>query len=301
MTPAYSKLVLISANRLLNLLADLPDVPCGLPAENNLAEKLGISRSTVKKLMTLLHEKGVLRLDSPHRIVLRKPVASDYFSADDTRINKSDLVEKQVLRKLSTYALKPGDRFSELELAREFSASTILTREALLKIAQSGIIRKHPHQKWEVIEFSGRLIEELAEARRLFEGYALQRIRSLPENDPVWAVFRTLETQHESMLIEPQTGISEIREIEKRFHFTIIGATLNRFIESSYESLFTLITFHLWQIEYDRAKIERVLNHHLVILKALLRRDFDAAQEALDTHLEFARGSMNRVNEQLAP
>lgn len=301
MKSTYSKLVLISANRLLDVLADLPEVPCGMPPESALATQLGISRSTVKKLISLLHEKGVLRLDSPHRIVLRKPVASDYFSDDDTRIHKSDLIEKQVLRKLSTYELKPGDRFSELELAKEFSASTILTREALMKIAQSGIIRKHPHQKWEVIEFSGELIGELAEARMLFEGYALQRIRFLPESDPIWMQLRKLEARHEAILGQPQISSSEIREMEKQFHFTLIETTRNRFIESSYDSLFTLITFHLGQIEYDRAKIERVLNHHLVVLKALLRRDFEGAREAMDTHLEFARDSMNRVNEQLAP
>ena len=66
----------------------------------------------------------------------------------------------------------------------------------------------------------------------------------------------------------------------------------NRFIEKSYNSIFTLITYHLWQIEYDHSKIERVIKQHLEIINNLLNRNFAEAEQLLIIHLNDAENSM---------
>ena len=214
--------------------------------------------------------------------------------------SKSDQVERQVLKKLSAYELKPGDRFSELELARQLGTSTIIMREALFKIGQSGIIKKHPHQKWEVIEFSPELIEEIAAVRSLLEDYALQALGTLAATDPVWERFDQLEVSHRKLLGEKEITHAQMRIIERDFHSAIIEATHNRFIEHTYNSVFTLVIFHLWQIEYDRSKIERILKHHLLVLEALAAKDFQKARYQMQSHLEFAKDSMKKVNDNLS-
>lgn len=291
-----SKLVLKSSNRLFDFLRELKEVPCGLPAATTLSLELGVSRTTVQKLIGILLEKGLVRQDGPNRILIRRPEPEDYFSADESGSSKSDQIEKLVLRKLFSYELKPGDRFSELELAREAGVSTILMREALLKIGRSGIIRKHPHQKWEVIELSKDLIEEITVVRRLFEEYAVTAIGELDGADPVWDRLRQLETAHRKLLEQDRISHSEIRSAELGFQTTVIEAARNRFITDLYQSLLTLVLFHLWQVEYDPDRTRHALKHHLAILESLLARDFDRATSEMRKHLEYARTSMGDVN-----
>ncbi|MEJ7693551.1 GntR family transcriptional regulator [Daejeonella sp.] len=292
----YTKLVLKATNKLLNYIEDFDDVPCGLPAASALIKDLDVSRTTFQKLIDILIKKGIVRQDGLYKIVLRKPGPDDYYSVESMGNSKADLVEKQIIKKLSSYELKPGDRFSELEIANELKTNTIITREALFKIAQSGIIKKHPRQKWEVVEFSPRLIEEIAEIRKMYERHAIQKMRIESKTSPIWKELTILEKKHVSLLKKTSVDASEMRDIERAFHTTIIDASHNRFIKKSYTSIFTLIFFHLGQIEYDQQKIETVLKHHLTILQALLEHDFIKAQESMEMHLDYAKNSMTNIN-----
>lgn len=296
MSKNYSKLLLKATNQLLDYLAELPEVPCGIPSTNTLIAHLSISRTTAVKLIEILCSKGIARQDGKNKILLRKPVAADYFSVEEIDNSKSDIVEKQIIKKLSSYGLKPGDRFSELELSKELNTNTVIVREALFKIAQSGIIKKHPRQKWEVVEFSSTMIDEIAAIRKLYEGYAIQVVQNIPKNNPIWKDFQKLADKHRQLLKQDTISAVDMREIERAFHITIIAASNNRFIQGSYNSIFTLIFFHLWQIEYDQLKIERVLNQHLGILEALLEKDFDKALKLMTDHLDHAKLSMKNVN-----
>lgn len=291
-----SKLVLKATNELLNYLKDVPEVPCGLPPTPLLIDRLNISRTTLQKLIDILCKKGIARQDGTNKILLRKPKDSDYFTIEQLDNSKSDIVEKQIIWLLSSYELKPGDRFSELELSKKLNTNTVITREALSKIAQSGIIKKHPRQKWEVVEFSSQMIEEIAAVRKLYEGYAMQAIRQAPDNDPVWLELGKLKELHRNLLEQETINALEMRNIERAFHTTIVHASHNRFIEDSYNSIFTLIFFHLGQIEYDQEKIRTVLNHHLSILQALLVKDFDTTLKEMELHLDHAKLSMRNVN-----
>lgn len=299
MSAKNSKLVLKATNELLDYLKDLPEVPCGMPPTSFLITHLNVSRTTVQKLIEILCNKGIARQDGTNKILLRKPQPSDYFSVEQMDNSKSDIVEKQIIRLLSSYVLKPGDRFSELELSRKLNTNTVIIREALSKIAQSGIINKNPRQKWEVVEFSLPLIEEIAAVRKLYEGYAIRNISTSANIDPIWKDLLELEKQHCKLLKVKIITPPDMRNIERSFHTTIVSASHNRFIISSYNSIFTLIFFHLGQIEYDQEKIRKVLNQHLGIIKALLAKDLDKALNAMELHLDHAKLSMKSVNQLL--
>jgi len=295
MQKEHSKLLLKTTNSLLDYLAKMPEIPCGMPPINTLINYLKVSRTTLIKLIKILCDKGIVRQDGHNQVLLRKPVAEDYFLPEEIDNSKSDIIEKHIIQKLSSYSLKPGDRFSELELARELNTNTIIIREALFKIAQSGIIKKHPRQKWEVIEFSSPMIDEITAVRQLYEGYALQSLKSISSKDTIWADLKKLENKHKQLLKQSQVSATDMREVEQSFHGAIIRACDNRFMQKSYNSIFTLIFFHLGQIEYDQAKIERVLKQHLQIIEAILKHDFDHALQLMASHLEHAKLSMKNT------
>lgn len=295
----HTKLLLRSTNDLLDLLQELSPIPCGLPNASVIASKLNISRTTANKLIGILSEKGIARVDGNSKLLLRKPVEEDYYSLEEMQNSKADLVERQILQKLSLYEIRPGDRFSELEIAKELQSNTVLVREALFKIAQSGIIKKFPGQKWEVVEFSKPMIREIAAIRKLYEEFAINGLKLCDENAPVWDELKLIYSQHQDLLKKKQISVNELRAIEKAFHTTIVSASNNRFIKQSYGNIFTLIFFHLGQIEYDHEKIIKVLNQHIEVLELLLSKEFDKAKIKMIEHLEHAEQSMREVNQAL--
>ncbi|UZR97299.1 GntR family transcriptional regulator [Chondrinema litorale] len=287
-----SKLILNTTNEMLEFLVKLPSVPCGLPPEEKLADDLGVSRTTIRKVVDLLSEKGIVLKDGSNKMVLRRPVKNDFYTSKELDNSKADKIEKLILKKLSTYELKPKDRFAELELAKAFDCNTVTVREVLLKIEQTGIIKKSPRQKWEVVSLTMDMIEEVVSARKLYEGYALSKFQNMSDEDVIWQQLEKLKSNHLQILLEKNRSIHALAEIERAFHYTLLRACGNRYIEKSYNSLFTLITYHLWQIEYDHTKIERVIKQHLEIINNLLNRQFDKAKALLQYHIEDAKASM---------
>lgn len=257
-----------------------------MPAVAQLSEIAGVSRTTTLKLMELLVQKGIARLEGPHKIVLRRPVPGDYFSEAAGKSSKADQVERRILQKFSTAGLKPGERFSELELAREFAASTILVREVLQKIARSGFIRKHPHQKWEVIEFTTGLLEEIISARRLYETHALRTIRLLPENERVRTDWALLQTQIRRRLKRKRLAAADVCEMEYALYSRLAGAARNRFLEASYRSLLKLTTGYLRQDDGNEAGLENELTRFHTLVQALLNRDFETVAQVMEEHLQ---------------
>lgn len=292
----YSSLVLATVNRMLNYLEDNSTIPRGLPTETELADRFGVSRSTVRKVIDVLYNKGIAKKDGQNKFLLRLPTKADYFPKEQLENSKTDMVERLLLKKLSTYELKPGERFSELKLSREFEVNTVTAREVLIKLSQTGLIEKQRRQKWRVIALTEDIITEIAEIRKMLETHAIRAISKLPDNDEIWKELARILAQHDALLKKINKRFAELVKNERAFHFTLVKASKNRFIEQSYNSIFALITYHLWQIEYDAPKIERVLRQHMRVLKALLRKDFDLAVQAITDHLDHAEQSMMNVN-----
>lgn len=292
-----SILVLTSANHLLDLFSKYDDFPRGIPPIKDIISDLKISRTTFNSIIEILSAKGIVKVDGSNKIILHKPKKVDYFDLKEIDTNnKANFIEKKIIQKLSSYELKPGVRFSELEIANELNISTVLTREALLKISHSGIIIKNPGQKWEVVEFSHKLINEIHEVRLLFEKYAMSRFKAMPKTDPLFTDLKVLRERHIKLLSTKKIKTDEMRNLEADFHNTLIKSTDNTFIVKSYESIFTLITFHLWQIKNDDQKNRTVLSHHLKIIDFLLAEKFKEASALLVSHLEYAKNSMRNVN-----
>ena len=129
MRSSASPLVRQTVNGLLDLIA-ATDAP--LPSESGLAAQLGVSRSPLRRAMALMRQRGVLR-DAQHGTQrARAPRPADRFPAEAKSLSKAEAFTGVFLAKLARGDLRPGQRFSELELAREAGLSTVSIREALL-------------------------------------------------------------------------------------------------------------------------------------------------------------------------
>ena len=286
--PNISKLVKKAANDLMEYIQEEKQVPGTLSSERILSEKFLVSRTTLVKIFNLLENKGILVKDKSSRIILRKPNKSDFFNLNNNAVSKSEFVEQYILKKLANFEYKPDSYFSELELARESASNTITVREILLKISKTGLIKKEPRQRWQVVALTRKMVEEITLFREILEVNALEKIMTGNTKELVINEFTVIKNKHVKMLQQNLVDYDKFIRLENSMHKAIIRLTDNRYMKSSYESIFTIVQYHIGQPGIDRADTKENIKEHLVFLNAIINWDKQKALSALKFHLKQA-------------
>ncbi|WP_166504507.1 GntR family transcriptional regulator [Thioclava sp. IC9] len=179
--------------------------------ESALAERLSMSRATVKRSLALLAEEGLIRRfsgrgylvagsdETPRRLDLRT-VELDLELLDQSvgqpnwqRIQ--DVVEKELSRCL----VFGRYRVVEALLAQEFDVSRTVVRDVLSRLQERGLVEKSASSRWVVEPLTAQRIKNKFELCMILEVAALQssevdaealaqladEIRTLPQDDPV--------------------------------------------------------------------------------------------------------------------
>ncbi len=277
-----------TTNRALDLLRKETRVAGALPTESELAARLGVSRTTVRKVLQRLAEVGVVDGDGRRRTLSRRPVRKDYFAVDAGRGGKSEVAERFVLQKLSRRELEPGGAFSELELARESGCSTVTIREVLLRISRFGLIEKRPRHQWRVVRFTEDMINELLEMREILELHGIERLLKLPADAPLLREVGGLLKEHLSFRAGAR-AVCEFPDLDDRVHKTFLAACRNRYVDSFHTMCSFLIYYQIRPQELGARRVTRAIDEHIRILDALVERDKQAAIKALSAHVEGAK------------
>ncbi|MCK5905946.1 MAG: GntR family transcriptional regulator [Flavobacteriales bacterium] len=295
-----SKLVKKASNDLMAYIRDEKQIPGILPAERILSSRFSVSRSTMVKAFDLLESNGILKKDEASRVIIRKPKADDMFALDDDTISKSEFVEQFILNKLANYEYKPGTYFSELEIAKESGTNTVTVREVVLKISKTGLIKKEPRQKWQVVALTKSMVKEITVFRRILEISALNEILSSDKNEAIVKEFTLIRDKHNKMLEKKEVDYNKFVKLENSMHKAIIKLANNRYLESAYESIFTIVQYHIGQPGVYQTNINKTIEEHLVLLNAIINWDKPKAIIALNFHLEQADEFICKVSETIS-
>lgn len=301
MPKASSDLIKRTVNNLLDYIKAENKIPMVLPSERYLSKKFEISRSTLIRAFSDLENKRLLRQESRSRLVLRLPQKSDFYQDVSKIITKTQNVENFILEKFAKLELKPGDRFSELQIANEINANTVTVREVLLKVSSTGLIKKKPRKQWEVISITAETVNELTAYRELLEVQGLKKLLSGKQADlfSIQAEYRPLLEQHQNLLSDKKIERDKIIEVESELHKGIIAHTENRFIIDNYDSLFFLIRYHLGQHNMTQSRYKAVLQEHIEVIEEILNLDYKGAVNALQVHFKKSKEFFFEANELL--
>lgn len=127
-------------NRTLQLL-DEGAVDISATSENALRARIGVSRTTVRKVLGELQARGIIRISEDGATVGRNILKSDYFPDLETT-SKRQHVEEQFMEWMLRGDTQPGTLINELQLARQFGVATNGVREFLIRFSRFGLIEK---------------------------------------------------------------------------------------------------------------------------------------------------------------
>ena len=188
----------------------------------------------------------------------------------------------RVLRQdVVTLRLKPGMRLSENELAARFGTSRAPVREALIRLADEGLIDVRPQRGSFVSRISLAAMEQ---ARLVREALEVVIIRRAAEAKMSRSAFRACETAITGQL-DARDDPERFTSCDDEFHRAFADAV-------SLGGIWSIIERE--KVQFDRVRIlslphvtpvDVLIAQHRAILKAVLDGDPDQAEKAIRAHL----------------
>lgn len=287
-------------NDAVDLISKLEDGE-PLPSENALHSMLRVSRTTVRKIIATLADRGVVAGTGRQRTVRSIPERMQRFPDAET-VSAYAQLEKKFMEWMLREDTLPGTTINELELARRFGMATTGIREFLNRFQRFGLIEKRPNGGWVLQGFTESFALELFEIREMFELRSATAFAALPESSPLWRQVETLRGEHLSLLSEIEGRYHDFSYLDSRFHRLINSAVHNRFIDGFYD-IFTLI-FHYhyqWNKRDERQRNEVAIREHLAYIEALLSRNAASVRRACRAHLASAKTTLISSTSQQRP
>jgi GntR family transcriptional regulator, rspAB operon transcriptional repressor len=188
----------------------------------------------------------------------------------------------RVLRQdVVTLRLRPGMRLSENELAARFGTSRAPVREALIRLAEEGLIDVRPQRGSFVSRISLAAMEQ---ARLVREALEVVIIRRAAEAELSKSALGACEAAIAAQL-EARNDPERFTSADDAFHRAFAEAT-------SLGGVWSIIERE--KVQFDRVRIlslpqvtpvDVLIAQHRAILKAVLDGDPDRAEKAIRTHL----------------
>jgi DNA-binding GntR family transcriptional regulator len=200
----------------------------------------------------------------------------------------SERVCHQLRQEIYQFVLLPGDRFTEVDIARRLGCSRTPVREALLILQNENLVRRCIPNGWEVFPIDFDAYEELYETRELIETNTVRRLC----NPTSPKVNRDVITRLKAIWsVAPETRLLEcdkVAALDEQFHITLTEAAGN----SELTAILTNITDRIRIIrrldfEYE-SRITQTYEEHAELLDAIERRLEERAAELITLHIKDA-------------
>ena len=194
-----------------------------------------------------------------------------------------DLIFEKLQQAIFSGKFKSGDRITEKEIAEELRVSRTPVREALYRLASTGLIKIIPHRGFLISRWSSREIKDVIELRIALEVFAvklaIQRILPNEINE-----LKILIAKMEKAV--KRKDIIKASHLNSLFHDKIILASKNKELSEVTEPIKNKI-YHFRIISISTPnRLEESFKEHKEILNALINEDGKLAQKLISQHIQ---------------
>lgn len=187
--------------------------------------------------------------------------------------------------------LAPGERVSSAELAKRWSVSATPLREALQRLAASGLVEYASQRGARVTEVSPRDVREVYELRLMLEPEALGRSMRRADNewrrelDDAYFVLRTAyEGANEDM--------TAVERANREFHRALLARCDSEWLLRIVGMLSDNSARYRALSWWPRGGSEKAWREHVDIYEACVSGDTDRAEGALREHIGLTRDAI---------
>lgn len=209
----------------------------------------------------------------------------------ESRGSLSNRVYRRIKDDIFDFALLPGERFSENEIAGRLGVSRTPVREALYKLQREGYIDVAPQSGWNVRPFDFAVFEDLYDLRTVLELAAAKRACAAERVPELEALKRVWLVPAAKRLTDPW----KVAQLDERFHSTLVEAVGNREMARVHHEITERIRI-IRRLDFtERERIRHTYDEHAAILKALLARSYREAKLLLAAHIASSKAEVRRI------
>lgn len=209
-----------------------------------------------------------------------------------------DHLVRNLSREIVEGVLRPGARLDEQGLARRFDVSRTPVREALARLASSGLVERRPHRGVIVASPSAARLASLFELMCELEGVCARLAALRLSADELAALDRL---HHASQALAEAGDASGYADVNRDFHAAIYAGAHNEpLVESTQETRRRLAPFRRAQFNLE-GRPDLSWREHERIMAALRARDGDAAGAAMREHIQIVREAYESYAGAVAP
>ena len=206
------------------------------------------------------------------------------LSEKKTTSNISDIIYGLIKEDIFSFVLKPGQRFTETDLAEHYQASRTPIRQALYHLEQEGFVHVHFRSGWEIRPLEFKYYKELFDLRMILEKEAVKRLCELehPEDLPA------LQLLKEMWLLEPQYYLQDIKTLvlqSEDFHCALVRAAGNQQIAKIHQEASEKIRIVLSLGAMKEFNVQHAYEDHAAILTCILNKDAQQAIHLAEHHV----------------
>ncbi len=178
---------------------------------------------------------------------------------------------------------RPGAMITEDLLIDELGLTRTPIRDALGRLEQEGLLTIKPKKGILITPLHFEEATHLLEARMLYETYAIRNYGTFIDE-------RALLGLYQQLLVLSKTPTRVLSNtVDANLHHLIIDAVPNTYIRSHYQVIDDQIKRLKIRLRIITGVYQRRLSEtqqeHLAIIAALLKKDWETAEEALRQHL----------------
>jgi len=202
-----------------------------------------------------------------------------------------DQAYQQIKQMIFDFALMPGDRCSESDLAQRLAVSRTPLRQALQRLEREGFLQVIAKIGWLVAPLDFDTFDELYDLRVLIECHAAQQL--------VGAELRTgLRTLADVWMVPAEARLldgAEVGRLDEQFHANLVQASGNREMSRVHREITERIRI-IRRLDFSKpARVEATYDEHARILRAITRRRGEEAQRLLRAHIEQSKLEVRHI------
>lgn len=189
--------------------------------------------------------------------------------------------------------LEPGSRVSEKELADELGLSRTPVREALMDLANYGIIETYPQHGTVIAKIDYRFIEEANFMRMALETLAVERVCDLVKDADIEELQDNVQIQ--KMYLE-NGNAKMLLKMDNQFHHAIFSLC-DKLVSYSLMQNMMVHFDRVRQLSLTTIKDIKIVEDHVGILQAITARDKQLARQRMIHHLSRFKADKTLISE----
>lgn len=227
------------------------------------------------------HESGHARQADAMGMDLAIPTGRPRRNGEANR-TRAEQVRRALEEEIFAGSLRPGSKLDEEALAQRFGLSRTPIREAILQLANAGLVEKKPRQGAVVAPFELHRMVQMFEVMSEIEGvccrYAARRMAS----EEIEALERHLQACRAECDENDLEGYFAANRV---FHRAIYEGSHNEVLAEMAQNLaLRLAPYRRYQLNHPQ-RIGESLAEHAGIVEALKARDPDLAYQRMRKHV----------------